>query len=202
MLSRHLAAGILLFPTRIHLFFVSSFPSDILTSLVSLILSPRRRPVRPARLTYVPIDHIVRSPLFGSRFHVHLALCLPLKFQSSIIRFYCSRGPAWKQKMEGMKVSRDVRGKEEENVVKLSSSLRVTRTGRKARTMSMTANTLTVLKIRPLDRDWIHLAIKFSRYIKGDREREEQIVISGMRSLIYQTHTYIHTQRCDLIYWK
>lgn len=55
--------------------------------------------------------------------------------------------------MEGMKVSRDVRGKEEENVVKLSSSLRVARIGRKARTMSMTANTLTVLKIRPLDRD-------------------------------------------------
>lgn len=197
MLSRHLAASIPLFPTRIHLFFVSSFPSDILTSLVSLILSPRRRPVRPARLTYVPIDHIVHSPLFGSRFHVHLALCLPLKFQPSIIRFYCSRGPAWKQKMEGRKVPWDVRGKVEENIVKLSSSLRVARIGRKARTMSMTANTLTVLKICPLNRGWIHWAIKFSRYQRRNREREKQIVISGMQSLIYQT--YLRTTHKDVI---
>jgi len=154
VLSRHLAARAPLFPTRIYLFFLSSFRSDILTSLVPLILSPRRRPVRPARLTYVPIDHIVRSPLWLAFPRPPCTTLAPLKFQPGIIRFYCSRGTVWKQKVEGTKVLWDVGNRREEDVVKLSSSLRVARLGRKARTMSMTANALTAPKIHSLNRDW------------------------------------------------
>lgn len=179
MLSRHLAALAPLFPTRIHLFFLSSFRSDILTSLVSLILSPRRRPVRPARLTYVPIDHIVRSPLWLAFLRPPCTTLAPLKFQPGIIRFYCSRGSVWKQKVEGTKVLWDVWNRREKDVVKLSSSLRVARPGRKVRTMSMMANTLTVLKIRPLNRDgFIWVTIKFA--VKG----KERVVDCNFKNII------------------
>lgn len=63
--------------------------------------------------------------------------------------------------------------------MKLSSSLRVARPGRKVRTMSMMANTLTVLKIRPLNRDgFIWVTIKFA--VKG----KERVVDCNFKNII------------------